>query len=296
MARLAAVFLALLAFPAARAAETPPPVRPLETHPWAALTNRDVSPLGQGALAFRPERWLHGETEHFILHFRRVTEANRVALEIEYHLWFVARRLLAGPERYARKSHVFIFEDEKDWGDFKTRSAGALPPWAGSLAVGDELFLSVREGRTGLFDSRTLAHETTHAVVARLYPGRRWPRWLGEGFAEVMSGVSVSARMGQYSRQFQRRLPGGDLSLDELLSAEGYPPTPQGVLRFYQSAERVVRFLINDHPPERFPAFIDALLADPADFLGAVGRVYPERYADPNAFRVRFERYRLLNP
>jgi hypothetical protein len=40
-----------------------------------------------------------------------------------------------------------------------------------SLALGDELFLNVRE-QTGAFDSETVAHETTHAVVARIY-GRR---------------------------------------------------------------------------------------------------------------------------
>ena len=47
----------------------------------------------------------------------------------------------------------------------------------------DDLFLDVRAAQGG-FDSQTLAHETTHAIVARIYGGRRWPLWLNEGFAE----------------------------------------------------------------------------------------------------------------
>ena len=98
--------------------------------------------------------------------------------------------------------HVFIFEDEKDWRTFMTAAAATtgVSPWAVSFAHGENLFLNVRNGNTGMFDSQTLAHETTHAVVARIYPNERPPLWLSEGFAEEMSGRSTAARMGQYTR------------------------------------------------------------------------------------------------
>lgn len=35
----------------------------------------------------------------------------------------------------------------------------------------------------------TPAHETTHAVVARIYRRQRWPVWLGEGFAEYVGAA-----------------------------------------------------------------------------------------------------------
>ena len=82
---------------------------PLEQKPFAALSDQDIGEKGKIALAIRPEAWLHGEIPHFILHYRRITEARRVAIEIEYHLAYVAKVLGAGPERYAKKAHVFIF-------------------------------------------------------------------------------------------------------------------------------------------------------------------------------------------
>ncbi len=47
-----------------------------------------------------------GEVPNFILHYRRITEAKRGALEVQFHLGYVAKVLGAGPERYTRKSHL----------------------------------------------------------------------------------------------------------------------------------------------------------------------------------------------
>ena len=106
--------------------------------------------------------------DYFNVLASRATEAQRVVREIEYNLWFVAKALGAGKERYAKKSHVYIFEGEGEWKSFLSESE--TPPWSGSFAYGDNLFLHVGGPGEG-FDSHTLAHETTHAVVARLYEG-----------------------------------------------------------------------------------------------------------------------------
>jgi len=37
-----------------------------------------------------------------------MTEAHKVAREIEYDIWFIAKALGAGKEQYQRKSHVYI--------------------------------------------------------------------------------------------------------------------------------------------------------------------------------------------
>lgn len=230
---------------------------PFEEKPFEALANADYSSTGQIALTVRPPAWHQGESPHFILHYRRITEAKRVALEIEYHLGYVAHALGARPERYAHKSHVFIFEDENDWKAFLSQTT--VPPWSASFAVGDELFLNVRVGQTGMFNSQTLAHETTHAVVARLYPHQRWPLWLSEGFAEQMSGQSVGARMGQYNPRLLQRFRVANLPLDEMTAMTAYPPDPVNVARLYQTGERLVRFLMTANPPDRFVALIDSL-------------------------------------
>ncbi len=240
---------------------------------------------GQIALSIRPQAWLHGECPHFILHYRRITEAKTVALQIEFHLAFVAKTLGAGPERYAAKSHVFIFEDDKDWKAFLAQTT--VPPWAGSFAFGDELFLNVRNGTTGTFDAQTLAHETTHAVVARLYPGRRFPLWLSEGFAEEMSGRSFAARQGFNPRTLERfHTP--PLSLPELTAMTAYPVNPMAVAQLYQSSEKLVHFLLAK-APDRFPRLIDHLL-NGEDLPAAVPEIYGDIYPSYAAFAQQYAR------
>ena len=260
---------------------------PFEEKPFAALANADYSPDAQIALNVRPMAWHQGESPHFILHYRRITEAKRVALEIEYHLTYVAHVLGAGPERYEHKSHVFIFEDENDWKAFLAQTTA--PAWSSSFAKGDELFLNVRVGQTGMFNSQTLAHETTHAVVARLYPHRRWPLWLSEGFAEQMSGQSVGARMGQYNPRLLQRFRVANLPLEELTAMTVYPPDPMDVARLYQTGERLTRFLMTANPPDRFTRLIDALIG--GDSL-AVAVVSIYEYPSYAAFVQRYNSFK----
>ena len=260
---------------------------PFQEKPWAALPNQEVSANGQTALGIRPAAWLHGESPHFIFHYRRITEAKRVALEIEFHLVYVAKTLGAGPDRYAKKSHVFIFEDEKDWKAFIALTI--IPPWTASFAFGDELFLNVRNGNTGTFDSQTLAHETTHAVVARLYLGRYWPLWLSEGFAEQMSGQSVGARMGQYNPRLLQRFQFAALTPEQLTAMTVYPADPKEVAQLYQSAEKLVRFLMVNNPPDRFTKLVDQLLAD-GQLATAIPKIYGDRYPTYAAFQQSYAR------
>ena len=184
------------------------------------LTNHQMDPLCAKALAISPAKWKHAETENFILHYRRQTEAQRVAREIEFDLWYVAKVLAAPKGSYARKSHVYIFQDEKEWRQFLLNDS--KPDWMASFARGDELFLHVGGMGEG-FDSHLLAHETTHAVVSRIYPGRHWPVWLNEGFAEFMGDASVAARKQQFRKGLEKDLTHAGLSIQELTAMTEYP-------------------------------------------------------------------------
>ena len=108
----------ILAAPGLRAEEPPPRSIRLEQRKFEELSDRTIKGYGVPALALDPKKWRHAESEHFIFHFRRVTEAQRVVREIEYNLWYVAKTLGAGKERYARKSHVYIFRDWNEWEEF----------------------------------------------------------------------------------------------------------------------------------------------------------------------------------
>jgi hypothetical protein len=251
------------------------------------LSNRDFAELAKKALAMQPDKWKHAETENFIVHYRRVTEAKKVLREVEFSLWFIANSLGATRERYQRKSHVFVFKDEAEWQRF---IAGAgVPPWTHSFAHGDELFLNVR-GDTGLFDSKTLAHEATHAVVARLYPDRHWPLWLNEGFAEYMSGASIAARMRLYTKGFQKPLHSAKLTLEELTAMTAYPEDEKEVAQLYQSSEKLVRFLMNELPKERFAKFVELLL-ERRKLPDAIAAVYGDEFKDFDSFRKKYDAF-----
>ncbi|HWL54222.1 MAG TPA: hypothetical protein VNQ90_17410 [Chthoniobacteraceae bacterium] len=268
-------------------ADAPPRDIRLNETTFDALSNHEISELGQTALDLQPKKWRHAETPHFIVHFRRATEARRAVREIEYTLWFAATALGAKPEAYAKKSHIYIFGDRREWTTFLHKSK--TPSWSASFAMGDALFLHVG-GPTEPFDSQLLAHETTHAVVARLYPQSRWPLWLNEGFAEYMGSASIAARKGQYLKGLQNRLQQADLPLDDLLTLVQYPAEADEITRLYQTSERLVRFLMTQFPKETFPKLVDAILSG-ASLETAVTTLYSEQVGDYAGFIKRYDRF-----
>jgi len=261
---------------------------PLVEKKWEELSNRDLGKDGTTAISIQQEKWKHAETENFILHYRRVTEAQKVAREVEYDLWFVAKTLHATKDRYQRKSHVFVFKDEDEWKTFLSQTSA--PQWAASFAYGDELFLNVRGMDTGIFDSKTLAHETTHAVVARLFPNKRWPLWLNEGWAEYMGGASVAARKGQTPKAFQTRLHMADLPLSAMEEMKRYPEDPVQIAQLYQTGEKLVRFLMDQMPRDRITQFIDAEL-NGKSLETSVVEIYGDKIKDWADFQKHYEHF-----
>jgi hypothetical protein len=255
-------------------------------------SNTEFSAEAQRALRIKPEKWKHAETEHFILHFRRMTEAQKVAREVEWHLWFVASFLGATQDKYAKKSHVFIFEDEAEWQEFVGNQIGLS--WAKSFAHGDDLYMNVRGGQnqgTGSFDSVTMAHETTHAVVSRVFPGKRWPRWLNEGFAEFMGTASVGGRKGNSGSRYQQQLRYANFSPEQLEKIVEYPTDEIAIITLYQSSEKLVRFMIKELPEDRFNKFIEAILSG-TPMRDAVLKIYGDKVKDWDDFNKRFEKFK----
>jgi hypothetical protein len=288
-ALLAGAILARLS-PVAALAEPgsePPPQSHLTEKKLSELSFVAVDPLGAKVLAIAPGKWKHAETDNFIVHYRRVTEAQRAIREIEYDLWFVAKSLGATKERYATKSQVFIFEDEREWRQFLVDTG--RPQWVGSFALRDELFLHIGGAGEG-FDSHMLAHETTHAAVARLYPGCRWPVWLSEGFAEYMGSASIAARKSQFIKSLESNLQHADLPLEKLTAISEYPIAPEAVAQLYQSGEKLVRFLMTAFPKDRFVPFIDAITSG-RTLEEAVVQIYGDKLKDYASFKTQYDRF-----
>jgi hypothetical protein len=101
--------------PSALPNSTPPPLgAPMRQASWETLSNREISYLGSEALGINPRGWYHGETENFIIHYRTFSDALQIAREIEFDLWYVAKTFGATKDQYARKSHVYVFQDDKE--------------------------------------------------------------------------------------------------------------------------------------------------------------------------------------
>ncbi len=242
------------------------------------ITPISPSPLGKQVLDFKPDKWKFAETDNFILAFRRVTEARRVAREVEFTLAHVAKILQFSPKDYKNKSFIFIFEDSQEWRTFLNKIDMSLQTL--SFARGDELFLNVRKASdTGKFDERTLAHEATHAIIARLYQAKyqNLPLWLHEGIAEYMAAESMAARRKQSLRLHQKPLGSAGLTLRAILSTNAYPASSEQRGQFYQSSERLFRFLCDGHPRERIRSFIDAI-ADLRSAESALLEIYGDKY------------------
>lgn len=277
----------LLTAASAQPEPKPPQDARLVEKKFEELSDVRLSPLGQKVLEINPKKWRHAESENFVYHFRRVTEAQRVVREVEYTLWFVAKALNAGKDRYTKKSHVFIFLDEKEWRQFLIDNG--FPEWSASFAHGDDLYLSVARAG-GQFDSDTLSHEATHAVVARLYPRQRWPLWLNEGFAEYMGTATQAFRKKIYLKGMQGKLSKADMELDELFALKQYPQEREKVTTLYQTSERVVRFVMTDFPKERFPQFVDVVLAGNS-FEDAMLQVYGDSISSAAELRKKYNRF-----
>jgi hypothetical protein len=274
----AAVSEALAQEPDLKAVKSPSPE-------WPAPSDR-----GAAALAIKPAKWMNAETEHFILHYRRLTEARKVAREAEFHFRFVAETLGRDPAAATGRSRIYLFEDEDEWRGFLR--AAEQEDWVASFAYGPELFLNVRRSGSGdkKFRVGLLAHELSHAVVARFYPRSRWPLWLNEGLAEHMAAASVAARKNQSVGRHLDPLPHATWTVEQLEARATYPADPVGRVAFYQSSERVVRFLFRGLPPERFTAFLDAILAG-KEFAAALTSTYGDEIGSMDEFQKRYMKF-----
>src|SRR5947199_6426826 len=105
---------------------------------FSRLSQRDPNPLGQKALAIRPEQWKHAETEHFIYHFADTLMATPISVEAEFHYRVVAKELQREQPAGDTKSHIYIFQKPEDWRQFQ--NAGQLEPWTGGIQSQGSLF------------------------------------------------------------------------------------------------------------------------------------------------------------
>ncbi len=233
-----------------------------------ATDRSELHPFGlHGRVAIKLHPWQHTETEHFVVHYIDPKEAYSVMGDIECTFINVTQTLQLDAATVRQKSHVFIFPDAAAWKAFKEPLG--LPEAVAGFAYKAELYLGARDDREKYL--HTLCHEAAHAVVARFYPGRKWPLWLNEGFAEYMSTKQLELRPREKPDTSTPR-PLWHVDVDRVFYRTEYgiggeKVTLQNGARvdstalFYAESERCVRALIEKLPPRSFPRFGNLVFA-----------------------------------
>lgn len=285
-------FLLLAAALAPLALHGQTPENSLREVPVQALSDRSFTPLGQAALSIRPNDWKHAETTNFIYHYFQSFIAAPVAVEAEFYYRVITKDLGKDTTQWERKSHIYIFESDEDWGAFQRR--GALDPWTGGAHSQGSLFIQ-RDPKVK-FKGNTLGHEVTHLVIERFY-GTGVPLWLNEGYAEYASVICYSAfnrARGYASRPTSRPVPASlFLPLAQLTSLMSYPQDPMQVTVFYHESERLVRFL-SATDKKGFHAFLEAM-ARGNRIETALNKGFAARFINLEALEVAFKSYATQN-
>jgi Peptidase MA superfamily len=256
--------------------------------PFASLSDRTISPLGNKALGIRPTEWKHAETPHFVYHFFQSFIAAPVSVESEFFYSIVAKELNRDTAQWERKCHVFIFDKQEDWNQFKL--SGQLDPWTGGLCTGGELFL-VRDSQRK-WKGDTLGHEVTHLVVFR-FVGAGIPLWLNEGFAEYAASRGYAsfwrARGYKATPHSQAVNPAQWIPVTSLTSMVSYPADELQVITFYNESERLVRFLAGTDKPG-FLKFLEAM-AQGNHFDTALNKGFSNKFFNTDALEKAFKEY-----
>jgi hypothetical protein len=253
---------------------------------FSQLSQRDPNPLGEKALAIRPDQWKHAETEHFIYHFVHGYVATPISVEAEFHYRVVAKELER--EQFATdiKSHIYIFERPEEWQQFQV--FGHLEKWTGGIHSAGSLF--IQRNPAYKFSDNSLGHEIVHLVLHRFYTDGI-PCWLDEGFAQFISKdahASYQRARGYIAKPHSDAIAPSELIPLATLVGMTYPPSER-VHTFYDESERLVRFLAATDKAS-FLNLLDAL-ARHQPLETTLSRFYAGHFATMPVLEEKFREY-----
>ncbi len=261
--------------------------------PLQTLSDHNISQMGNTALSIRNSEWNHAETDNFVYHFFHSFIATPVSVEAEFYYRLIAKELDRDTAQWERKSHIYIFEDPKDWELFQQKAF--LDPWTGGIHSNGDLFV-VRDPKYK-FKGHALAHEVTHLVLHRFF-GNGIPLWLNEGYSEY-SALHVHAlfmlKRGYMSRQNSARMSVEDfIPLNMLADITQYPKDEHKVEVFYLESEKLVRFMALQDKP-KLAQFVECM-SKGNRFESALWKSYGARFANLDMLQSEFKVFALKLP
>jgi len=262
----------------------------LKDVPFDDLSHKSISRYGQQALQMRKDEWKHAETKNFVYHYFQSHIATAVSVEAEFYYKGISSELEKDTEQWERKCHIYIFEKEEDWSQFKV--AGKMEPWTGGLHMNGELFIVRRPEMK--FKGSTLAHEVTHLVLDRFY-GSGIPLWINEGFAEYAGERFYNTYYRARGYVARPTAPvvqeSGYIPLEKLVNAAAYPFDATEVDSFYNESHRLVRFLCKKDKKQ----FLELLgqLSKGGRFETSFSRTFGSYFSTISALEMEFKPYAI---
>jgi hypothetical protein len=177
--------------------------------------------------------------------------------------YYVVTQTLGVASGDRRKSHVFVFPDRPTWTLFL--QAKNMPATVAGFAYKDELLLSAIEEKEQYL--RVICHEATHAIVGRFYPGRQWPLWMNEGFAEYMAAKSMATKLGRPIQRYFSTTADRPMNVAGVFTRAGYGTAGNvltdeaGLRAFYPNSEKCLRALGEKLPAAALPRFLNLVVA-----------------------------------
>lgn len=247
---------------------------------------------GRDFFGFYGTGWKHARAGDFIFHFRKTSNMKRLAGITEKMVNTITADLLIDEEDSKQRNKeliiIYLMDDEGRWKRFL--SMAGVASWAVGFANGDEIFLYIDWGSTQYrpFALRLLAHELTHIVFRRLYPGYI-PEWLNEGFAEYEEAEAGKyIKQAVYSRHKEMNKT-DSFDIDELIALQNIPSGRREM--FYLQSKRLVSFLYKKHGKEDFIKLIKVIQSG-VSFQEAVMQVYKNEYSNYKTFKSSAARYK----
>jgi hypothetical protein len=252
------------------------------THAWQEVKTADmdqraleICPAAGKLLEEDPDKWRHGQTPHYVLHFvanEGDLFARKVAEQVEFFYNYISQDLGLANDLYPIRSHIFTFRNEYRWKKFLKTQPG-VGKWTYSYVHGPCMFL--QQAKNTKESTEVLAHENTHLVMNHFVEGRL-PTWLNEGIAEYYGEFGLAEfrglkrHPGSVFRGLREALP-----LARLFTiTQDYPSDEKEVQQLYATSKYFVGFLLTKKPHDKFPAFLQDMAQADAQPLAALQKHY----------------------
>ncbi len=248
---------------------------------WDQLSDKLLLEWGKQAIA--SGKWRHGETEHMVIHYQKLAEAQRAAREAEAYYDYITKDFGLEKDYRKGKSHLFIFARNSDWVAFCTEvGKGRIA----STSRYSEMYIEAPANNESF--SRNLAFPVSCCVMYRFFP-KYVPYWVvtGVAFFEEGNAYKKLKGIGGGARGSERHGT-AQYPLKDLLLVTASPTDTHEMYEYYRTCERLVRFLLVKGDHRRFVPLVTKV-NNGMPFQQAVVEVYPEKFKTFNEFQAAYD-------